>query len=117
MGITTICVEAVATIMGGSGTIPSHTAIGTGSSTETVGQSGLLTESDRNLNTSVDISVGSKVTWISDFSATEISGTTIQEIGLFNSAAGGDMFQRTVTGSIEFGGERELQIQITHNYY
>jgi hypothetical protein len=53
------------------------------------------------------------VTWVGDFSSTEVSGLIFTEFGLFNHAASGNCFHREVIGSIAFEGDRELQIQTT----
>jgi len=92
---------------------PSHYAVGTGSSTVTAGDIALLTETDRNAVSSIDLSVAKDITYIADFSAPEMSGTTITEFGLFNAASNGSMFHREVVTAIEFAGDRELQIQTT----
>jgi len=117
MGITTDGVKSIAVIMGNSGTVPTHIAIGDGDTAFSTSDTTLDNETDRNIITTRDLSVGSNVTWTADFSSSEISGTTLREFGLFNASAGGNLFQREVIGSIEFEGERELQIQITHKYY
>ncbi len=111
MSITTDGLESVAYLMSSSGTAPSHMAIGTGSSVEAIGDTALLTESDRNAFTALDRSTSQEVMWTADFSSTEISGTNLQEFGIFNAGAGGNLFHRTVIGSITFSGDRELQIQ------
>jgi len=113
MGITTDGLESFAYIIGNSGTTPTHMAIGTGSSTETVGQSGLLAETDRNAFTFNDLSTAQQVTYVADFSSTEISGTNLQEFGILNALVNGYLFHRTVIGSITFAGDRELQLQST----
>lgn len=115
MGITTIGRESMAFLIANSGTGPTYMAIGTGSSTELISQSGLLTETDRNAFTSTTTSTSSQVTWTGDWSSTEISGTNLNEFGAFNDSNvdSGNIFHRTVVGSISFVGDRELQIQST----
>lgn len=113
MGLTTDCLKSMAGLMGGSGAIPSHIAIGTGSSTVVSGNTALDTETDRNVITSLDLTTPKDVTYIADYSATELSGTTMFEWGLFNAASTGSMFMREVIGSIAFAGDMELQIQST----
>jgi len=111
--LTTDCLKSLAGLMGGSGAIPSHIAIGIGSSTAVSGNTALLTESDRNSLTTIDLSVAKDVTYIADYSATELSGTTMFEWGLFNAATAGSMFMREIIGSIAFAGDLEMQIQST----
>ncbi len=108
-------VETIAGAMGGSGTIPTYMAIGTGSDTLTAGDTTLLTESDRNALTSYDNSVAKDVTYIADYGSVELSGTTLTEFGLFNQSGTdlGSMFMREVITADTFEGDRELQIQAT----
>ena len=117
MGLVDIGIQTIAGAMGGSGTIPSHIAIGTGSDTITAGDTTLLTEvtSLRNALTELDTSVAKDVTYVADYGSVELSGTTLTEFGLFN-ASGidlGSMFTREVVAGIAFEGDRELQIQAT----
>ena len=116
MGLTTDCLKSIAGIMGGSGVIPSYIAIGTGSSTVVSGNTALDTETDRNALTSIDLTVAKDVTYIADYSATELSGTTMTEWGVFNASTAGSMFMREVIGSIAFAGDLELQIQSTMRF-
>ena len=115
MSITTEGLETIAYLMSGSGASPTHTAIGTGSSTEAVGDTTLLSESDRNAFTATDIATPAQVLWTADFSSIEISGTSFKEFGVFNNSVAdeGNLFHRTVVDSITFEGDRELQIQST----
>jgi len=106
-------IESIAAVMGGSGAIPTHIAIGTGSSTVVAGDTALTTETDRNAITSIDLTVAKDVTYIADYSATELSGTTLTEFGLFNAATAGSMYMREVIGSVAFAGDLELQIQLS----
>jgi hypothetical protein len=108
-------IETIAGALGGSGNIPTHCGIGTGSTTITAGDTALNTETDRNSFTSIDTSVAKDVTYTADFSSTEISGTNLQEFGLFNSSGinTGSMFLREVIAADSFEGDRELQIQVT----
>ena len=109
-------IETIAGAMGGSGAIPTHLAIGTGSDTITAGDTTLLTETDRNTLTSLDTSVAKDVTYTADFGSVEISGTTLTEFGLFNDSSAGSMFNREVIPADTFEGDRELQIQNTFRF-
>ena len=113
MGLVDTGIQTIAGVMGGSGVIPTHIAVGTGSDTITAGDTALLTETDRNSLSSVDTSVAKDVTYTADFSSTEISGTTLTEFGVFNAASAGSMFTREVIAAIAFNGDTELQIQQT----
>lgn len=110
-------IETMAGVIG-SGIVlrPTHAAIGTGSDTLTAGDTALLTETDRNAFTSVDLTVAKDATFVADFSSTEISGTAMQEYGLFNAAAAGSMFNREIISTITFEGDRELQLQTTFRF-
>lgn len=116
MGITNIGLQGTALAFGGSASIPTHSAIGTGTTAFNVTGTAMATETDRNAFTSTSYA-GSEVTFISDYSSTEISGTNFTEFGTFNSGAGGTMFQREViTGSEVFAGDRELQLQVAFRF-
>ena len=107
-------VAAIAGTVGSSVVIrPSHHAIGTGSTTVLATDTALNAETDRNPLSSVDLSVSQNITFISDFSSTEISGTSVAEFGLFNAASAGSLFHRESIETIAFSGDRELQIQST----
>jgi len=117
MGITENGLRAIAAIIGGSGlNVPSHTAIGSGTTAESVNDTTLDKEFDRNPVSSVSLSIPKNVTWITDFDSVEISGLNFTEFGLFNSGTGGNLFHREVTGSILFEGDRELQVQSTFRF-
>ena len=110
-------IETIAAVIGSDiNGRPTHAAIGIGSDTLTAGDTALLTETDRNAFTSVDLTVAKDTTFIADFSSTEISGTAMQEFGLFNAAAAGSMFNREIVATITFEGDRELQLQTTFRF-
>lgn len=111
MALVDTGIQSIAAVLGGSGAIPSYIAIGTGSSTVSGNMLALDTETDRNALTSIDLSVAKDVTYIADYSATELSGTTLTEFGLFNASSAGSMYMREVIGSIAFQGDIELQLQ------
>ncbi len=106
-------IETIAGAIGGYGAIPSHMAIGTGSTTVTAVQTALNTEAERNVITDIDTSIAKDVIHTADFSATEMSGISLAEFGLFNAAAAGSMFLREAIATDVFLGDRELQIQTT----
>lgn len=113
--ITDTGLNQIASAMGGD-TIPSYIAIGTGSSTVVSGNTTLDMETDRNNVTTFDTATSKEVTYITDFSSSEISGTTLTEFGLFTLSSGGQIVDRQVIGSVQFAGDRELQIQMSHRY-
>ena len=106
-------VETIAGAMGGSGTLPTHMAIGTGSDTILATDTTLLTETDRNALTELDTSVAKDVTYVADYGSVELSGTTLAEFGLFNASSAGSMYVRECVTPIAFEGDRELQCQIS----
>jgi len=118
MVITTDGLESMSNMIGASGTAPGYIAIGSGTTAANVADTTLEYETDRNGVTSTDLSVSKNVTWIGDWSSTEISGLAFTEFGLLNNAVAGtgNLFNREVVGSIVFEGDRELQIQITYKY-
>lgn len=106
----------IAKLMTGSGIIPKFIAIGTGSATVTSGTFTLTTETDRNAISTYDVNSVGQVTFISDFSAGEISGTTLTEFGLFNASTGSGIYQKEVIGSQVFDGTNELQVQMQYRF-
>ena len=114
MGITETCLSVVAANMAGSA-LPTHTAIGKSGLAYASGQTTLGSEFDRNAYTSADVSIGSEITFITDFSPTETSGLVLKEYGTFTT--GSSMLNREVlTGSLVFTGEEELQVQQTFEF-
>lgn len=77
---------------------PSHIAIGTGSTAATVTDTALGTEVDRNALASDSATTG-VITYKAFFSKSEANGNTIAEVGLFDAAASGNMFCRSVLSS------------------
>ena len=116
MAITDTGLNRMAVIVGGGSPIPQTVAIGTGSATITTTDTALNNETDRNALSSIDTAVATEVVFISDFSASEISGTLLTEFGLFDSTSGTNLLQNEVIGSEQFAGDRELQVQMTWKY-
>lgn len=116
MVVTNDGLGAIAVIVGNSGTVPTHFAIGSGNTAASTSDTSLEHEYDRNEVTSRDLTIAKSVTWIGDFSSTEVSGLALTEFGLLNSGTGGDLFHREVIGSIQFNGDVELQLQTTFRF-
>jgi hypothetical protein len=117
MVVTNNGLSVIAGIIGNSGlAVPSHFAIGSGNTAASVNDTTLEHEYDRNSITSTDLTIAKSVTWIGDFSSTEVSGLALTEFGLLNSGAGGNLFHREVIGSIQFDGDVELQLQTTFRF-
>lgn len=115
MGIVTGGLSVIAANMSGS-SLPNKIAIGTSGLTFASGQTALGIESDRNIITNTDLSTTEQITFISNFSASEISGTILREFGTFTS--GNTMLDRQVlNGSLVFDGEQELQAQTTFKFF
>ena len=96
--------------------LPTNIAIGTGSLAISGNQTALDNQTDSNLIVSNDLSTASQVTFISNYSPIEMSGTILQEFGTFTS--GTVMLDRQVlTGSLVFDGEQELQVQDTFKFF
>ena len=114
MGITTVGLNTIRSLIGSpQPTIPTHIAIGSGTTAFNVSDTSIEKENDRNALTSYDMSIAKIGTYVSDFSSTEISGLNISEFGLINAASAGSLFNRETMTPITFEGDRELQIQIS----
>lgn len=110
-GILNVC---AASLIGSA--LPTHIGIGTSGLTFNSGNTVLGLEFDRNAFTSTDLSQGSQVTFICDFSPTEISGITLREFGTFTT--GSTLLNReTLVSPVTFDGTQELQIQQTFRFY
>jgi len=111
MGTTTVGLSVVAANMTGSA-IPSHIAVGIGSTAYVSGNTILVSEFDRNQIDTYDTSTAQKVIMIANWAPNDISGCIMKEYGVMT--AGSQMVNREVlTGSLVFDGEQELQIQQT----
>ena len=112
MAITTVGLNTVRGLISSpQPVIPTHMAIGSGTTAFAVGDTTLEKENDRNALTSYDNSISKIATYVADFSSTEISGVNVSEFGLFNASSNGSLFQREVINNLVFAGDRELQIQ------
>jgi len=115
MGITTTGMSIIAANLTGSA-LPTHIAIGLGSTAYASGNTALVSESDRNQINIYDLSTAKQVTMISNWAPSEISGTILKEFGTMTT--GSAMLNREVlTGSMVFTGEQELQIQQTIKFF
>jgi len=115
MGITTDGIEGVALSLAGSA-LPKYGAIGTGTTAYVSGDTALETETDRNLISTIDVSIPEEITFITDFSPVEVSGLVLTEFGTMST--GSRLYNREVlTGSAVFTGEEELQLQQTFKFY
>ena len=111
MGLVTTALNVIAANMAGS-SLPNSIAIGNSGLAFASGNTTLGSETDRNLITDSDLASSNQVTFITNFTPTELSGLSLKEFGTFTS--GNVMLDRQVlVGSLVFDGEQELQIQET----
>lgn len=117
MAITVVGLNTIRSLAGSpQPTIPTHMAIGSGTTAFNDSDTALDYEVDRNALTSYDLSVNKVGTYIANFSSTEISGLNVSEFGLINSITNGSLFHREVIDNLFFEGDRELQIQTSLRY-
>lgn len=112
MAITNIGLNTIRSLIGSpQPTIPTHVAIGSGTTAFNATDTSLEKENARVGMTSYDVSVNKIVTYVADFSSTAISGLDVSEFGMFNASSAGSIFNRQVITNLVFQGDRELQIQ------
>lgn len=93
-----------------SATSPTHFAIGTGTTSANVTDSSLVTEVFRD---SFDSQTRSDtlVSFDGVVSTTEATGSTLTEIGVFNSSSAGTMFMRNTFAALDKTDSIELQVE------
>lgn len=107
-GVTAI----VARLASSPGTaVPTHMAVGTGSTAASAGQTALVTESDRNALTSNTAS-GGVLTMVGDWAAGDATAA-LTEAGVFSAASNGTMFARAVFAAINKAAGDTLSITWT----
>ena len=106
--IVTTGKSLVATLVSGSGTSFSHMAIGTGSTSEVVGDSSLETEAGRVTLTS-KATTNNVISYIGDFPAGTGTGT-ITEAGILNASSSGTMLNRATFSSVNKTASDALKI-------
>lgn len=119
-GITNVGVSGAARLyaFSSAGNRPSHIGIGSGTTAFAVTQTGLFKQIDRNAITgSADISVLNKATWTAVWTATDITGANITEVGVFNHAGSGDMSSRHVFDTITKDTTIELEAEVTYEFF
>ena len=118
MGILIKGLDVISANMAGSA-LPSKIAIGESGLAFASGQSGLGIETDRNSIINTDLSTSAQVTFISNFSPVEMSGTIFREFGTYTSGDGAAVLidRQVLTGSLVFDGEQELQIQESFSFF
>lgn len=105
----------------GSVFMPTYFMIGSGNASVSSTDTTLDHPRDRQLMTSRTEAIGStwKVTYIADWTNTEISGTRLTEFGVIPSGATltGSMWSRSVLTPITFNGTNELRIEENWEFY
>lgn len=91
-------------------------AVGAGSQTMSTSNTSLVNEFDRNQIDSIDLSTSAQSTFISNWSPLEISGLVLKEHG-FTTEGSKFVAINTLTGSVVFDGEQELQIQQSLKFF
>ena len=91
--------------------VPSHIAVGTGTTAAAAGDTTLQTELDRNALTSKNRS-GAVLTLVGDWAAGEATGD-LTEAGIFNASSSGTLFSRVVFGAYDKEALDTLQITWT----
>lgn len=91
--------------------VPTHAAIGTGTTAAAAGDTTLQTELDRNALTSKNRS-GAVLTMVADWAAGDGTGT-ITEAGIFNASSSGTLFSRVVFSAVGKTATDTLQINWT----
>jgi len=102
--------QLLARIVGGTGTLLSHMAIGnTGAATQPSMTALQGTEHERVALASTIVS-SNTVTYSATFGATISLTVTIREIGIFNAAAGGDMLCRFICSGFDLSAGETAQV-------
>ena len=112
MAITDVGLNTIRSLLGSpQPTIPTHMAVGSGTTIFNATDTSLEKENARTSLTSYDQATSKVVTYIADFSSTAISGLDVSEFGMFNAVSAGSIFNREIIDNLSFEGDRELQIQ------
>jgi hypothetical protein len=91
--------------------VPTHMAVGTGTTAEAVGQTALTTESARVALTTKTRS-GNVLTLVGDYAA-GVATAALTEAGVFDAASAGNMHSRVVFAAINKGANDTLKITWT----
>ena len=103
----------VSRMLGNSPTVISHMGIGSGNTAASLGQTGLVTEMDRNALTSASAvttdTANDSAQYVAIFGPGEGTGAIV-EAALFNNATGGNMLSRVVFAVINKAADDSLTI-------
>ena len=111
MVFTNVGKSGLALAFAGSMTIPDVIGIGSGSGAVSASDTNLVAQTRVNAFTSRTISTQKEVTFLADFSATQMSGLNLREFGV--RISGGTLFNREGFAAINFDGSNEAQIEVT----
>lgn len=111
--VTTGGFQLLAKIIGGTGTLLSHMAIGnTGSATQPSMTALQGTELERVALSSTTVSSNS-ITYVATFGAAVSVTVTVREIGIFNAAAGGEMLCRFICSGFDLSAGETATVDWT----
>jgi len=115
MGITFDCKENLISYLANqSPTPPTHIALGDDNTAFSESDTVLGNELSRKaIETTTIKGDNRKVEYNTVFNTTELVGETIKEIGLFNAATSGTLFQRVVLGDIDKDDTFSIKVIIT----
>lgn len=102
----------VATLVSGSGTAPSHMAIGAGATTPTATQTALIGTEHERVSTSAAV-VDNQLTLTAQFGSGITGSVEVEEIGIFNDASAGTMLARFLTSNFTLSSSDTLDVEWT----
>ncbi len=117
--MTDIGKSGLALLLGPSGTRPVSVALGSGSGAVSVSDVKLVNENLRQNFNSTNISVAKEILFITDFTATAMSGLDMREFGVFSFSADntGSNWNREGFTAITFDGTNELALEISFQIF
>jgi hypothetical protein len=118
MSVTEIGRSGTALLLSPSGSRPTYMLIGTGSQTESESVTVMGSETLRQQFSQITISSVKKITWTTDFSSVQMSGTNFREFGLNTGSPGTELWHYVNLGNaINFDGSNELRIELAWIVY
>lgn len=108
--VVTTGLNLIAKLVGGTGTVLSHMAIGNSNSASLAGMTALQgTELERVSLTSTTVS-SNTVTYAATFGASISITVTVREVGILNAAAGGEMISRFICSGFDLSAGEVVDI-------
>jgi len=117
MVFTNYGIQQAITRLGSDVSKISYIAIGTGSSIKNVNTTTLTNETQRKIIESYDYTTPRKITVVSNFTTTEMSGTDLREFGSFDIVSLGSSWLIEGFPAVTFDGTNELTVDITIEGY